>query len=191
MNNANKLIVPMHKENVKQLIHSMPLILTGAIVWIFLLNLTYFTLSFISDYIFSAILLNLIFYIQIAIYSFIGLLVFLSTRNYYFVDDNTPAAILDKNGIWTKRCGLIPWENIAQVKICNLPTVKHIEFVGIYVKDTKILSKQSTWSKKIGIFWEKIFRYDKLFNYPNIALGNIAVSNDEIIKFARQFVPEK
>lgn len=186
MENTNKLIVPMHKENVKQLISFMPIIIGGIIIWISLLNIiSYYILNFISDGILSTILLNLIFYIQIAIYSFVGLMVFLTTHNYFFVDYNIPAAILDENGIWTKRHSLIPWENIDQVKACQLPTVKHIEFVGIYFKDTRLRSKQFNWRQKAGILWANFFKF------PHITLANIALSNDEVINFAKKFVPDK
>ena len=99
------------------------------------------------------------------------------------MDNKTPAAIFDENGFWMKRHGLIPWDNIDIFTQCSIPTVKHIKYIGIHVKNTKLL--QSNWEGKMEVFWSRIF------NRYHITLANIALINDEVIRFARQFVPEK
>lgn len=90
-------------------------------------------------------------------------------------------AILNQDGIWTARFDFIPWQEVTEFGPYswrgNPP-----EVIGIRVKDNKKVSKQSTIAGKLDFFWAKYM------GYPPIRITGIALSNDEVISFATQFL---
>jgi hypothetical protein len=92
-----------------------------------------------------------------------------------------PLAILDPKGIWIYDVGFIPWDNIATVTLCSYQAGSKLEYVGIQLRDVSTARAQASWSGKSRFFWAKIF------GYHHIMLSNAAVSNDEIIYFARLY----
>lgn len=90
-------------------------------------------------------------------------------------------AILNQDGIWLVRFGLIPWKEIDEFDTYSDGRTP-LKIIGIRVKNNKKISKQSTTAGKLHFFWSK------LMGYPPIMIAGIALSNDEVIGFAKQFL---
>ncbi len=90
-------------------------------------------------------------------------------------------AILNQNGIWLARFGLIPWKEIYEFDTYSEGRTP-LKIIGIWVKNNKKISKQSTIAGKMDFFWAK------LMGYPPIKITGIALGNDEVISFAKQFL---
>ena len=89
-------------------------------------------------------------------------------------------AILNQDGIWTARFGLVSWKAINEFGPYSYKG--GAEMIGIRVKNNKKISKQSTIAGKLDFFWAK------WMGYPPIKITGIALSNDEVISFAKQFL---
>lgn len=91
-----------------------------------------------------------------------------------------PVAILNQDGIWLARFGFIDWKEISEFALYSYKGTP--EVIGIRVKNNAKISKQSSIAGKLDFFWAK------LMGYPPIRLSGIALENDEVISFARQFL---
>ena len=89
-------------------------------------------------------------------------------------------AILNQDGIWLARFGFISWQEIAEFATYSYKGTP--ELIGIRVKNNEKISKQSSIAGKLDFFWARII------GYPPIRLTGIALKNDEVINFARQFL---
>ena len=101
---------------------------------------------------------------------------------YYFVGIlyKGPAVILDEKGIWVKHYNFIPKESIEEFYPYQISGT--LGCIGIKVKDTEFLSKQSDLNGKIGIFWAK------LFNSYHINLANLDTSSEDIMIFYQRYI---
>jgi hypothetical protein len=100
----------------------------------------------------------------------------------YFFKQDEPAAILSSQGIWIKHYGLIPWDNIIQIRTYTLPNAP-LEVIGIQAKNIMSISVNASFAGKCGLFWAKLFGYQY-----QITLSCLALENDEVLDFARQFI---
>jgi len=111
--------------------------------------------------------------------------------------DKQPIAILNKQGIETKRHGLIPWRHIEAIypyAICpdnveNLPVQIQAKKMAVVIKIKKdsfsLVQKQSFFSGKFELFWVKIFGQDR-----HISLLCTDTPSEEIISFAHRYMKE-
>ena len=90
-------------------------------------------------------------------------------------------AIINQDGIWIKQFGIIPWPNIRSVAIYPVPGTP-LEVIGIYIRDTALLSQQASIAGKL------ILLQSRLFNFPTISLDNIELENHVVIEFAKRFI---
>ncbi len=175
MNKLTQLIVHYDQNNIKQIRLIMPLMII--IMLLLLYSLPQINLNYISNFLLGFFIKI----IQVIIYFCISLFA-LGTVYTFFMKSTTPAAILNQEGIWFKRYGLIPWGMVDEINLCSLPTASHIKLIGIQIKNTSLLYKQASWEGKMELFWAKIF------GYSHVKLSNIEMANDVVIKFARQYI---
>jgi len=103
----------------------------------------------------------------------------------FFWDLRKPAATLSSEGISIQRFGLIPWHAIDDFNVYAVPGTP-IEALGIRLKNPSRIALQSTFEGKCVLFWARIFG-----QHYQISLSCLALPEDEIISFARQFMPSK
>lgn len=109
------------------------------------------------------------------------LMIFGVVYYFFYLRSNKIAAILDKDGLWTRRHGLIAWNDVKDVFIYRTPTTP-IESVAFYVKDRGIISQQSTFGGKCSLFWAKVF------GFPDIILSDVEIENEVVVSFAKRFI---
>lgn len=114
----------------------------------------------------------------IIFFCFIFLLIICGT--FCFPKKGDPVAILNQDGIWHYRFGFISWKEIDEFEPYSYRSTP--EVIGIRVKNNKKISKQSSIGGKLDFFWAK------LMGYPPIRIVGIALENDEVIFFAKQFL---
>lgn len=132
---------------------------------------------YLENLINNRILISFIVMIKSITIFFFVLLLFAVLYIFFKMKNNDPIVILNQNGIWMKHYGLISWEDIEEIAP-YLFLKAPIETIGIQVKNTSLLLKQSSFNGKMGIFWSKIFKR------PHIILEK----NDEILNFAKRFI---
>ncbi len=174
MKNNQELVVPVDPNLMRGLklalvIWLIPLsLLAGCygVVRYYLTGMVYYVLSFLL----------------VGPLIFIALMVLLMMLGAFsFPKKGEAMAILNQDGIWTARFGLIPWKEIDEFGLYKIPTTP-METIGIRVKNNKKISKQSSIAGKLDFFWAK------LMGYPPIKITGIALENDEVISFAKQFL---
>ncbi len=111
-------------------------------------------------------------------FSLIFLLILWGT--FCFPKKGDPIAILNQDGIWHYRFGFITRKEIDEFEPYSYRSSP--EVIGIRVKNNKKISKQSSVAGKLDFFWAK------WMGYPPIKITGIALSNDEVIGFAKQFL---
>lgn len=97
------------------------------------------------------------------------------------VTQTKPMMVIDEEGMWVDRYGLIPWKDIKDVVVYrhwNGP----MEALGIWLKDLTITSRNATISGKMVIMWSRIF------DYPNINLAGLDVPNQVIVDRAQYYL---
>ncbi len=175
MEKTKKLIIHLNKNNTTQALIAMPIMLTAMICLLFILPKT--TPNILIS--FCLLLIKAFLYLGIGLFA-AGILYYIK---YLFGKTDKPVAILDEHGILVNHFGFTPWEGVNDITTYQMPGPNNgMEFIGITVKNRNDLSKQADWSGKIGIFWAKVFG-----NY-DITLSNIDARNEEIIRFARQYM---
>ncbi len=102
----------------------------------------------------------------------------------FFDDPEEPLAQLNSEGILVKNFGFIKWIDVAEIEPYRVPGTP-ISLVGIRVRSLANLSKRSSISGKLKIF------YSKIFGYPPVSIGSIDISNERIISFAKKFIQEE
>ncbi|MCK4650989.1 hypothetical protein KAT08_02315 [Candidatus Babeliales bacterium] len=176
MNKTAQLVIHFEKKN-----SFLALIVMSVMIIVMTVGLFYFSRSniiFFPGVSFLSFLIS--FVIKAVLYFGIGLFTFGIIYGLFSMQYKGPAAILDRNGIWIKHYNFIPWKNIEE--FTSYPMFGTVEGIGIKVKDVEVLSKQSDWSGKLGIFWAKLFG-----NY-HITLSNIDIKNEDIISFVRLYI---
>lgn len=121
---------------------------------------------------------------QCLIVPLIGILTIAFFCSLVTLRDNEPFAVLTADGIRVKNFGFVPWgdvEDIFLYRVQNTP----MESVALRVYDLSKVSQQATLNGKLGIFWSKLFKY------PPIILFDVDCENDEILRFAHQYVEPK
>ncbi len=174
MNDKQELIVPVDPN----LMYSAKLVL---VIWIIPISLLAGCYGLVRYY-----LTDIVYYLMS--FLLVGPLIFLCLMfllmilgTFSFPKKGEAMAILNQDGIWTARFGLIPWKEIDEFgpySVSRTPLVA----IGIRVKNNKKISKQSTIAGKLDFFWAK------WMGYPPIKITGIALSNDEVIGFAKQFL---
>ncbi len=101
----------------------------------------------------------------------------------YFWNLKKPAAILSPKGIWINRFSFIPWDNITGINTYMFGD-KPANALGIRLKNPEIVFKQAKFEGKSVLFWAKLFGYQY-----HIHLSCLALKNEEILNYARQFIP--
>lgn len=98
---------------------------------------------------------------------------------------STPALVLDHNGMWVDRYGLIPWNNIAAVSASAKPEPPCL---FIKVKDSETLRAQATCMGKLFLMVAN--KFGKLVYSPgyHISATGLDTPNDTIIAFANQYM---
>jgi hypothetical protein len=166
----NILIVHYDSNKINLALLIMPIVIAGLI---FLLVSSFNLKTKINYYLLilmqTTLVIAILFFLIGLIYS-------------YFFKHNEPAAILSSDGIWIKRHGLISWDAISDFDTCMIPTVP-LEILGISLKNPDIIATQSSFEGKCGLFWAKLFGYQY-----HITLSSLAIENDEVLVFARQFL---
>ncbi len=151
------------------------------VLWSFIANVLFCFFKtnpwFISD-----IGYYVIFSLKALIIFFIVSLAFAFVYNFFLSKSTIPVIIVNSRGMFIKHFGFIPWSNISEVDYYLGIPYKSGDAVGIRVKDTSLLNKQTTFSGKLTIF------YSKKFGYPTIIVSNITIESHEIISFVRQFI---
>lgn len=97
-----------------------------------------------------------------------------------FPKKEEPMAIINQDGIWMARFGLIPWKEIVEFGPYSYRGTP--EVIGIRVKDNDKISRQSSIAGKLDFFWAR------WIGYPPIRITGIALPNNEVINFAKQFL---
>jgi len=166
----NKLILMNNKEIIGQFLTMFPMIIGVS-------GLYYIVAGGLNIPLISPLLRYLI--VLFLIIMIITVLYGLWIRN-----DDQPVAILDEKGIWMSRHGLIYWDEIKDVVIYHGPSPE-IRLVGIWLNDPANISRQSTFSGKMELFWPKIF------SYPHITISNITTDVDEVVRFAQSHLSKR
>ena len=116
------------------------------------------------------------------IFLFIDVILIISVLHLiFFHNSDTPAAIINEEGMWVHYYNLIPWNNIADVTVRNSPGTP-IEVVAVLPKEYRSLFKNATTGGKIAIL------IGKLFGYPSIQIANIEHDNEFVVDFAQQYM---
>lgn len=149
------------------------LVLLSALLW---LLRTYSTGSVFLDYV--------VFGAQFLIVPLIGLFAFGVLYGLVMLGNNEPRAVLSADGIRVKNFGFILWSDVEAISLYYVKGMP-IESVALRVYDLSKVSRQATLSGKLGIF------LSKLFKYPPIIISNTDCENDEILRFAHQYVEKK
>lgn len=170
MYNKKELVVPFNNSNNQFLVIFFPILIVICMLWYALI--LYFS-GILPDII--LIVLKAFVILGIAIFT----LGFFSSLTFLF--NTEPAAILNEKGIWVKYYGFIAWDEIQEIGLLQVGTIP-VKSIGIRVYDNAALSKRAPFSGKMGIFWSKIT------GYPPINLANLAIENDVIIEFIKQYV---
>ncbi len=166
----NSLIVPQDSKKI----YFGLFVSTGmSLLLIFYLSLTY-KIKNVSAII---LLLRIILFFLLGFFSF-------GTIFWLFSKKDGTALILDSKGIRLKNHGFIPWSEIDEFNTYIFPTTP-LEVIGIRFKNTSSISRQSTKSGKMTLFWARLFRY-----HYHISLANLAVENHVIVEYAKYFRQE-
>ena len=169
MNNRIELIVPFNRSDMQNILPALPFFVVGWMIWFGASFLLKPVIGFYLSFLIQSILI---------IFAALLLFVFIYASR---LDYNIPAAILNEEGIWVKNYCFVPWQDIDEIAPYSLGSMP-IESIGIRVKDRAKLSKKSGFGGKSAVFWSRIF------GYPQIIISNIAVDNDQVISFAKQFI---
>ena len=121
---------------------------------------------------------------QCLIVPLIGLFVVIVLYGLATLSNNKPLATLTADGIRVKSFGFIPWGEVEDISLYYVKGTP-MEGVALRVHDLSKVSRQATLSGKLGIFWSKLFKY------PPIILFDVDCENDEILRFAHQYVEKK
>lgn len=166
----NTLIVPHDSNQINLSLLTISIVTAGLIaLFIFSFNLK----TYINCY--------LLLFAQ-AILIFAILLFAIGLVYSYFFKHDDPAAILSIEGIWIKQYGLIPWDNVIQIRAYIIPSTS-MEVIGIQVKNINSVSTTASFAGKCVLFYAKLFGYQY-----HITLSCLALENHEIVAFARQFL---
>ncbi len=177
MDNKQELIVPMDPN----LMHGAKLALIIWCIPIFFLASCYgaarYYLTGITYYIISFFITGPLIFLCLMVLLLVG-------GTFCFPKKDDPVAILNKDGIWLPRFGLIPWKEITEFGPYLVPRTP-MEVIAIRVIDNKKISKQSSIAGKLDFFWAK------LMGYAPIRIVGIALKNEEVISFAKQFLDDE
>lgn len=186
MNQENKIIIPFSQESTVMAMIIVPIIAIFLFFYIFpyfnkielLLNDTfaYSTLSHIIAISFFTVLVLLS--LKFFLYKIMDLFIVSVVYTPFTIFSKGVLAMLDEKGIWVKNFGFIPWDNIVVFKAYR-PTKRSLTGIGIMVKNTLLLSKQSNIRGKFGIFWAKFF------GLYHITILVPLILNESIIVFAQ------
>ena len=174
MKGKKELIVPVDPN----LMWRMKLVL---VIWLIPISLLAGCYGMVRYYFTGALYYALSFLLLGPLIFFCLMVLLMMFGTFSFPKKGEAMAILNQDGIWTARFGLIPWREIDEFGPYSVPRTP-LEAIGIRVKNNKKISKQSTIAGKLDFFWAK------WMGYPPIKITGIALSNDEVISFAKQFL---
>lgn len=92
-----------------------------------------------------------------------------------------PYIILNTQGIWMERHGVISWNDIKNVQL-YAPYGSPLDYIGVYLHDRKKISRQAKLSGKMELFWSQFH------SYPDLTVVNITVPNEEFVAFASRYI---
>lgn len=120
--------------------------------------------------------------------------------------DSRPVAILNKQGIWINRYGLISWQHVEDVSLFSSKHLNNVETLQAHMQrefinpaiGIKIKKNAFSLIKKQSSFWGKLeltitsFVDDycvKFFDYSGyISLGGVSTPVEEILSFADRYL---
>jgi hypothetical protein len=147
------------------------------LIILFILGTFLYTLSYLFQfyvpYVFILVIQNIF---------LLGLILLALVINilYSKIRSTSPIAIINKDGIWIKTCGIIPWSNIEAVTMLTVGEIP--QMVEIKLKNSKGLFWQSDLEGKLDI------AVAKFLGCSPICLDNIDLDNNYVIWFANQFL---
>lgn len=122
--------------------------------------------------------------LQFLIISFVVLILLAFMYNLFLFKSNTPILILNHEGIFAKRFGLIPWNNIIDVTpYLGMPS--SLGAIEVQIKNTSLLYEQATVSGKLSIF------FSKQFGHSPLIIANIILDSHIVLSFARQCINKR
>ena len=198
MNTQSELIVHFDKNFVGTILLILLPFLSIAAFKLFLVPINSFKATISSSY-FSYVLVPF----QVIIGFSIVLFAFLWFYLLIQMIDKQPVAILNKQGIWINRHGLIPWQHIEAIypyishpdNVKNLPVQIQAKNIAVGIKIKKdslfLISEQSSWGGKSVLFWAKLLGnfYAKFLDYHHhITLSCTNIPAEEIISFAHRYI---
>lgn len=179
MKSSIQLIIPFDKKSAELGIKIMPLPIA------ILTAMFFFTFVIVSPQLTSFLDIVLMPTIRYCLGFLIALILLGIIQLYFYIKNPDPLATIYHEGIKIKGFGLIRWKDIDDVVFYSTVYTGERKVVGIQVKSFIYLLKKVNWGAKIGICSAK------MFGYPPISISSTIISNDEIIKFAKQYIPEK
>jgi len=153
MNKKIKLVVGIDKKHIFLGLIIVPIMIAIMLALLFFISRV--NIVSISSCYSNLFLLFFIFFTRITLYVLIGAFSIIAVYLPFLLIYNGPLAILDLNGIWIKNYNFIPWKNIKEFVLYS--PYGTAENIGIYVKDTALLFKQSSLSGKMSILSAKLF----------------------------------
>lgn len=180
--NNEEIVIPFDKEMTKFIMFIMflPIILLVSMFSFFYLIVDFRMPFFLKFYIIPFINFLLFFLILLFLIGIVHL--------YFYINDPSPLAIINKDGVFIKGYGFIVWKNIKEFELYSTKRNPDFKLIGIRVKSIFSLLRKASFGWKMGIIISIIFGYYPIsLSYP-IHLSNNGTNNENIVNFAKKYI---
>ncbi len=180
--NNEEIVIPFDKESIKYLIFIMflPIILLISMFSFFYLIVNFQIPFFLEFYIIP--------FINFLLILLILLLLIVIVQLYFYMNNPSPLAIINKNGVFIKGYGFIVWKNIKEFELYSTKRSPDFKLIGIRVKSIFSLLRKASLGGKMGIVVSIIFGYCPIsLSYP-MSLSNNGINNENIVNFAKKYI---